>query len=127
VGNLARPLAVARLTHRHPDGLNEDNVPSEARTRPLRANPGLPHRYPTAGLHVGAHGLLPHIIRRWYEERNTAEAFAGESMLSWSDYRRALRAVFHAVKASRARRLADGQILCGVVPGFASRPRTDRG
>lgn len=54
------------------------------------------------GLTAAAHGSLTETIRAWYVEKNSSEGFVRESALSWSDYRRALRRVFHRVKEHRA-------------------------
>lgn len=54
------------------------------------------------GLNAGAHGLLTDIIRVWYAMRNTGTAFERESVMTWSDYRRALRALYHRVKEAES-------------------------
>jgi hypothetical protein len=54
------------------------------------------------GLNAGAHGSLPRIVRGWYVERNTNTAFERESVMTWSDYRRALRTIFHRVKEAQS-------------------------
>lgn len=56
------------------------------------------------GLAAGAHGALARVIRGWYVRRNSTVEFERQSVLTWSDYRRALRTLFHAMKATRARR-----------------------
>ena len=53
------------------------------------------------GLTAAAHGPLNQTLRAWYVEKNTSEAYVRESALTWSDYRRALRRIFHRVKAHR--------------------------
>jgi len=54
------------------------------------------------GLTAGAHGPLTQTIRGWYVERNTVGAsFERESALTWSEYRRALRQIFHRVRQQR--------------------------
>jgi hypothetical protein len=53
------------------------------------------------GLNAAAHGALARIVRGWYVQRNTSITFERESVLTWSDYRRALRTIFHRVKATQ--------------------------
>lgn len=54
------------------------------------------------GLHAGAHGAMVAAVRAWYVARNTTAAgFEPESILTWTEYRRALRWLFGRVKASR--------------------------
>lgn len=55
------------------------------------------------GLSASGHGALARTIRGWYTDRNTdAEAvFVRESALTWADYRRALRRLFHRVIEAR--------------------------
>lgn len=54
------------------------------------------------GRSEGAHGAMAHTIRAWYVAANTTAAgFERESVLTWSQYRSALRSVFSRVKASR--------------------------
>jgi hypothetical protein len=49
------------------------------------------------GLNGAAHGPLIQTVRAWYVERNTNEVFVRNSSLSWDDYRRALRRLFHRI------------------------------
>ena len=55
------------------------------------------------GLAAGAHGALARAIRGWYATRNTTAEFERQSVLTWSDYRRVLRTLFHRVKTARVR------------------------
>lgn len=58
------------------------------------------------GLTAAANGPLTQTIRSWYVDKNTSEDFVRESALTWSDYRRALRRVFHRVEEHRVRSVA---------------------
>jgi hypothetical protein len=53
------------------------------------------------GLTAGAHGALARTINAWYVERNTNDLFERESVMTWSDYRHALRSLFHNVKKAQ--------------------------
>jgi len=50
------------------------------------------------GLNASGHGALTRAIRAGYVARNTTDAFQRDSVMTWSDYRRGLRTIFHRVK-----------------------------
>ena len=53
------------------------------------------------GMTSRSHSAMAHTLRTWYVERNTSDHFERDSVLGWSDYRRALRSVYHAIKERR--------------------------
>lgn len=54
------------------------------------------------GLTAGPSGsALAHTIRSWYATRNTTSTFERDSVLTWSQYRRALRLCFQRVTSAR--------------------------
>lgn len=58
------------------------------------------------GLTEASYGPLTQTVRNWYVERNTQTTFVRESVLAWTDYRRALRRLFHRFKEHRGRAAA---------------------
>ena len=58
------------------------------------------------GLTAGSHGAMALTLRTWYVVRNTSDHFERDSVLGWSDYRRALRSLYHRMKVGRDSSLA---------------------
>jgi hypothetical protein len=101
--------SAASATSRAPRTSHRSAVPRARRSRPSELAAYRAASVSTSrdlyerllGLNAGAHGALTRAIRGWYVARNTTAAFERDSVMTWSDYRRALRAIFHRVKAAQ--------------------------
>lgn len=62
------------------------------------------------GLTAGSHGGMARTIKAWYVARNTTDEFGRGGDLTWTDYRRALRHVYHAVREGQVAAASAGSV-----------------